>query len=58
MRPIHVYQCKQDCCIVRIPSKRFWYCRTPKGRETFSSFGSAIQFATYMAPLVVQEVTA
>ncbi|MDQ5860639.1 MAG: hypothetical protein M3536_00040 [Actinomycetota bacterium] len=58
MRPIRVYQCKQDCCLVRVPSKRFWYVRTPTGRETFSSFLSAAFFAFAVAGALPQEVTA
>jgi hypothetical protein len=58
MKPIHVYQCKDDCCLVQVPSKRFWYVRTPKGQETWSSFASAMAYAGYEAALLPQEVTA
>ena len=58
MKPIHVYQCKQDCCVVRIPSRRFWYVRTPKGRDTFSSFRDATFYADVMAKSLPLEVTA
>jgi hypothetical protein len=58
MKPIKVYQCKGDCCVVRVPSKRFWYVRTPQGRETFSSFRDATFYAGYTATVLPQEVTA
>lgn len=58
MKPIHVYQCKQDCCIVRVPSKRFWYVRTPKGRETFTNFRAASFYAGFQATRLPLEVTA
>lgn len=58
MRPIRVYQCKKDCCVVRVPSRRFWYVRTPKGRETFSSFRDAAYYAGWEALRLPQEVTA
>lgn len=28
---IQIHQCKQDCCIVREPSKRFWYIKDAEG---------------------------
>lgn len=55
---IKVYQCKKPCCTVREPSKRFWYVRTPKGRETFSRFREAIYYAGFEADRLPQEVTA
>lgn len=58
MKPIKVYQCKADCCVVRVPSKRFWYVRTPKGRETFAHFRDAAFYAGYEAAHLPQEVTA
>lgn len=58
MKPIKVYQCKKKCCTVREPSKRFWYVRTPKGRETWSSFHTAIAYAGYEASKLPLEVTA
>lgn len=58
IRPIRVYQCKQDCCVVRVPSRRFWYVRTPKGRETFSCFRDASFYAGWEALRLPQEVTA
>jgi hypothetical protein len=58
MRPIRVYQCKQDCCVVQVPSRRFWYVRTPKGRQTFSSFRDATFYAGYVADTEPLEVTA
>ena len=58
MKPIKVYQCKGDCCVVRVPSKRFWYVRTPKGRETFSNFREATYFAGFTALSLPLEATA
>ena len=55
---IRVYQCKQPCCAIQPPSRRFWYVRTPRGRETFSSFRDAASFAWYTADNTPQEVTA
>jgi hypothetical protein len=54
MRPIRVYQCKQDCCLVQVPSRRFWHVWTPQGRETFSSFRDATFYAGYMADVVLE----
>jgi hypothetical protein len=54
MRPIRVYQCTGDCCLVQVPSKRFWFVRTPQGRETFSSFRDAVFYAGYMASVVLE----
>lgn len=28
---IRIHQCRQDCCIVREPSKRFWYIKDSEG---------------------------
>jgi hypothetical protein len=58
MKPIRVYQCKRDCCLVRVPSRRFWYVRTPKGRETFSNFRDAVYYAGWEALHLALEVTA
>lgn len=58
MKPIRVYQCKGDCCLVRVPSRRFWYVRTPMGRETFDSFRAATFYAAWEALHLPQEVTA
>jgi hypothetical protein len=58
MKPIKVYQCKADCCVVRVPSKRFWYVRTPQGRETFHNFHYAAVYAGWVADSLPQEVTA
>lgn len=57
MKPIRVYQCKDDCCTVRVPSRRFWYVRTPRGRETFSCFRDAAYYAWFAATEIPQEVT-
>lgn len=58
MKPIRVYQCKQKCCTVRVPNRRFWYVRTPKGRETFSSFRDAVYYAGFEALSMPLEVSA
>jgi len=29
MKPIRVFQCQDDCCLVQVPSKRFWYIDAP-----------------------------
>ena len=58
MKPIHVYQCKADCCTVREPSKRFWYIRTPSTLSTHTSFRGAIEIAQQLALGLPQEVTA
>jgi len=60
MKPIKVYQCKDDCCTVRVPSRRFWYASVP-GREkptTHLSFRDAIFDAQNMALSLPLEVTA
>ena len=60
MKPIKVYQCKDDCCTVRVPHRRFWYASVP-GREkptTHLSFRNAIFDAQYAATLLPLEVTA
>jgi hypothetical protein len=57
-RPIRVFQCKQDCCLVSVPSKRFWYVRTPSTLETHTSFRAAINDAACLAKGLPQEVTA
>lgn len=58
VRPIRVYQCKGDCCLAQVPSRRFWFVRTPKGRETWSTFESAMNYARYEATQLPLEVTA
>lgn len=55
---IRVFQCKQDCCIVREPSKRFWYVRTPSTLKTWTNFHDAITDAEHLAHTTPQEVTA
>ena len=60
MKPIKVYQCKNKCCTVRPPSRRFWYAAIP-GREaptTHLSFRDAIYDAQNMALSLPLEVTA
>jgi hypothetical protein len=42
---IRIRQCRQDCCIVREPSKRFWYIHTPATTETVTSFSQAVLIA-------------
>ena len=58
MKPIKVYQCKGDCCIVRVPSKRFWYITTPSTKSTHTSFRNAISTAQHLALGLPLEVTA
>ena len=50
---IRIHQCKDDCCIVRVPSKRFWYVDSPGARDTVTSFGQAVQVAEAYALLGV-----
>lgn len=60
MKPIKVYQCKGDCCVVRVPSKRFWFANVP-GREyptTHTSYLAAIFDAQHAATQLPLEVTA
>lgn len=42
---IKIRQCQDDCCVVREPSKRFWYIHTPATTETVTSFAQAVQVA-------------
>jgi len=28
-KPVRIFQCKDDCCLVRVPAKRFWYLKVP-----------------------------
>lgn len=58
MKPIRVFQCKQDCCVVRVPSKRFWYVRTPSTLNTWTTWAGAMNDAAYLAAALPQEVTA
>jgi hypothetical protein len=58
MKPIRVRQCKDDCCLVQVPSRRFWYIDTPMGRETYSNFREAIFYAAWAGAHLPQEVTA
>ena len=58
MKPIKVYQCKGGCCRRQSPSRRFWYVRTPKGRETFTNFREATYYAGFEALSLPLEVTA
>jgi len=57
-RPVRVFQCKDDCCLVRVPSKRFWYVRTPSTTATWTTFEDAIRDAAEFALSIPQEVTA
>ena len=59
MKPIHVYQCKDDCCLVQVPSRRFWMIEDALGdKTTYSSFREAIALAQQIALHLPQEVTA
>jgi hypothetical protein len=55
---IRVFQCQQDCCAVREPSKRFWVVKTPSTTATWTSFEDAIRDAAEFARSIPQEVTA
>lgn len=59
MNPIRVYQCKQDCCVVRVPSKRFWYIEWSDlcGKEQATSFRAAIEVADIIRRKIPQEQT-
>lgn len=53
---IRIRQCKQDCCIVRVPSKRFWYVGfVDCEKDTATNFQEAVAKAE---ALLVPEVTA
>jgi hypothetical protein len=56
---IRIYQCKDDCCLVQVPSKRFW-CAEFNGvvvaQET-TRMGALRTAAEYVMSLP-QEVTA
>ncbi|MDQ0854833.1 hypothetical protein QFZ79_002944 [Arthrobacter sp. V4I6] len=43
MRPIRVYQCKQDCCVVRPHSKRFTIITFPDKTETVTNYRLAVE---------------
>lgn len=58
MKPIKVYQCKEICCMIRRPSKRFWIVETPDGAEVFTRFRDAAFYAAHEATTLPQEVTA
>lgn len=55
---IRIYQCKQDCCLVRVPAKRFWYVRTPSTLNTWTTWAGAMNDADYLAQGLLLEVTA
>jgi hypothetical protein len=50
---IRIRQCKDDCCVVRIPSKRFWFIEAPGSKDTVTSFGQAVLIADEYAKLGV-----
>lgn len=58
MKPIRVYQCNKDCCVVQVPSKRFWFVRTPSTVETHTTWAGAINDAAGLAMGLPLEVTA
>jgi hypothetical protein len=56
---IRIYQCKDDCCLVQVPSKRFWlaeYDGACVAAET--SQMAALKSATDWVMALPQEVTA
>jgi len=58
MKPIRVYQCKDDCCVVQVPAKRFWFVRTPSTLSTWTTFADATRHAAELSHSLPQEVTA
>jgi hypothetical protein len=58
MKPIHVYQCKDDCCLVQVHGRRFWYIEDAHARTSHTSFCEAIALAQQLALKLPQEVTA
>lgn len=61
MKPIRIYQCKDDCCIIRVPSRRFWYVGWADAeKDTAGSFRDAIAKADALREDMSspQEVTA
>lgn len=57
--PIRVYQCKDDCCTVQTPSRRFWYVDAPHAlRDSATSFPAAVERAAELHQTLPQEVTA
>ena len=56
---IKVYQCKDDCCLVQVPSRRFW-CAEYNGKvvATESSRLGALKSAADHIMALPQEVTA
>lgn len=52
MRPIRVYQCKSDCCLVQVPSRRFWITETAGVKTTLTRFGDALGLAVRDAELI------
>jgi len=56
---IRIYQCKDDCCLVQVPSRRFW-CAKYRGEvvATESSRLEALKSAAEYIMGLPQEVTA
>lgn len=54
MSPIRVFQCKDDCCLVRVPSKRFWYVETAGVSTTLTNFRDALALAVRDAELLAR----
>lgn len=52
MKPIRVFQCKADCCLVREPSKRFWYVETAGVLTTLTNFHDSLGLAIRDAELL------
>lgn len=50
--PIKVYQCKDDCCLVQVPSRRFWITDTAGVKTTLVRFTDAIGVAAHDAELL------
>lgn len=52
MSRIRVYQCKDDCCLVRVPAKRFWFVEFAGVKTTLTRFSDAIGLAARDAELL------
>lgn len=42
---IQVRQCKEPCCLIQTPSKRFWQVKVPGQTITTTSFPQAVRIA-------------
>jgi hypothetical protein len=51
-KPIKVYQCKDDCCAVQVPAKRFWIATMAGFATAHAHFSEAIETAAEDAALL------